>query len=53
MESTYNAKAKAWEIISHRFCGTTAHIGMQNGKIFRYCPRCEVLLEKRNEKDPA
>jgi hypothetical protein len=30
----------------HDLCGTTAKIGRENGKLFKFCPRCMVILEK-------
>lgn len=32
---------------THEFCSSRLHIGKENGKVFKYCPRCEI---KSNEE---
>lgn len=29
----------------HAFCNTTAHIGKEEGELFKFCPRCLVKIE--------
>jgi len=32
--------------LSHRFCNSIVHIGKENEKLFYFCPRCYVEVEK-------
>lgn len=48
--STYDSKDGTYITLSHRFCKTTAHIGIENnGEVFRFCPKCMVKLIETND----
>lgn len=32
----------------HTFCNTNIHIGKLDNKLIKFCPLCEVILEKLN-----
>ena len=34
------------EWTSHTFCNTRVHIGRKDGKLIKFCPLCQVEVEK-------
>jgi len=45
--SAHNGEVYKYE--THLFCHTNLHIGKENNKLFKFCPRCLVSKELINE----
>lgn len=35
------------KFLCHGFCGTRLHIGREGGILFRFCPRCKIITNKK------
>ena len=42
-------KSQIGTVTTHDYCKTIIHIGRENNKLFKFCPRCKVKIE--NEKN--
>lgn len=41
---TYDPEKKVYMTLTHTFCKTIVHVGIEKGEPFRFCPLCEVKL---------
>lgn len=32
-------------VVTHGFCGTQYKIGIEDGEVFKYCPKCKIKID--------
>ncbi len=57
-KSKYLKKNMGWEDLGeviksevHVYCGTRVFIGKENGKVFKFCPKCLVKVDNVSKED--